>query len=80
MQYEHEGVKIAISIPDFQTEPIDSGIDQRNPYHRISRCLNMADDLVLAYQTMQIIGNSEECCDDFVSIYYICNMSMKESR
>ena len=35
---------------------------------------------MLAYQIKQTIGSSEECCDDFASIYYMCNMSMKESR
>ena len=40
----------------------------------------MAEDCILAYDIKQTIGNSEECCDAFVTIYYICNMSMKESR
>ena len=80
MQYEHEGIEIAISIHEFQTLSIDSGIDQLKPHHRISCCLNMADDLIQAYQSKQTIGNSEKCCDNFGSIYFICNMSMNESR
>ena len=60
MQYEHEGVKRAISILELQTSPIDSGIYQRNPHHRISCCLDMADDWILAYQSKQTIGNSDE--------------------
>ena len=44
MQYEHEGVELAISIFEFQTQSIDGGIDQRNPHYRISRCLDTAVD------------------------------------
>ena len=59
MQYEHERIEIAISIHEFQTLPIDSGIDLRKPHHRISCCLNMADDLIQAFQIEQTVGNSE---------------------
>ena len=44
MQYEHEGVELAISIFEFQTQPIDSGIDKRNPHYRTSHCLDTAGD------------------------------------
>ena len=80
MQYEHEGVEIAMSILEFQALSIDIGIDPRKPHHRTSCCLNMGDDRIQPYQFMQEIGNSEKCCDDFGSIDLICNMSMKESK
>ena len=34
MQYKHERIDIVISIHEFQTQSIDSGIDQRKPHHR----------------------------------------------
>ena len=52
MQSEHEGVEIAISIFEFQTYSIDSGIDQRKPHYRTSRCLGTAGDWIRQYQIM----------------------------
>ena len=40
----------------------------------------MADDWIQAYQIMQTIANSEELCDDFWSINFICNIRMNVSR
>ena len=78
MQYEYQGVEIALSIYTLQTQSIYCGIDQRKPHHRTYCCLNMADDYIQPYQIMQTLGNSEECCDDFGAIYFIRNMSMKD--
>ena len=50
------------------------------PYHRTSCCLDIADDWIQPYKIMQTIENSAECSDDFGTICYTCNMSMKESR
>ena len=52
MQYQHEGVEIALSLQEFQTLPIDSGIDQPKPHHRKSRCLDTAGDWIRQYQIM----------------------------
>ena len=73
-------MSIKESICTLQTQSIDIGIDHRKPHHLTSYCLNMAHDWIQPYQIMQTIGNSAECCDDVGSIYFICNMSMKESR
>ena len=39
----------------------------------------MTDDWIQAYQILQTIGNSEELCGGIGSIYFIRNMSTKES-
>ena len=80
MRYDHEGVEISISILEFQTYSIASGIDLRKTHYRSCCGLNRSDDWNQAYQIMLTIRNLDECCDDFGSIYFICNMSMKESR
>ena len=60
-----------------QTYSIDIGIDHPKPHHRRSCRLNMADNWFQPYQIMQKIGISTDCCDDFGSVYFICNMSMR---
>ena len=52
MQYEHEGVEMELSILEFQTYSIDSGIDQRKPQYRTSRYLDTAGNWIRQYQIM----------------------------
>ena len=52
MQYGHEAIKIALSLYTFQTNPIESGIDQRSRQHRTSYSLD-GRRLNLTYQVMQ---------------------------
>ena len=73
-------VNKSIYIYTLQTQSIDIGIDYRKRHHRTSCCLNISDDCIQSYQIMQRIGNSAECCDDFGSIYFICNMRTKQTR
>ena len=80
MQYMQVRVEIAISIREFPTWSIDYGIDQRILHHRASCRLDTAGDWIQQYQIIYTIENSAECCYYFGSIYFICNMSMKESR
>ena len=68
MKHVYQGVETALSKYTLQTQSIERGIDQRKPHHRTSRCWDKASDLIRQYQIMQTIGNSKECCDDFVSI------------
>ena len=55
MQYEYQGVYIALSIYTLQTKSIDIGIDHGKQYHRTSWCLNGADDLIQPYQFVQTV-------------------------
>ena len=43
MRYEHEAIQIALSLYTFQTNPMESGINQRKRHHRTSYRLNTAD-------------------------------------
>ena len=56
---------------------MDNEIDQRKLHHRTSCRLDMTGDGIQPYQVIQTIGNSAELDDDFGSIYFICNNSMK---
>ena len=60
MQYEYQGVEIALSIYILQKYSIDNEIDQRKPYHRTSFPLDTVGDCTRPYQIMQVIGNSPE--------------------
>ena len=80
MHYEFIWVEIAISIHTLITQSIDIEIDQRKLYYGKSCCLNMADDWILSYQIMHKIWNSAKCGNDFGTIYFACNMSMKKIR
>ena len=44
IQYEHEGVKISLSMHESQTSQMYNGIDQRKLHYRISCRLDSAGD------------------------------------